>query len=403
MWTYQAVALNKLGRWEEALRCAEEAVALDTATADGWEQLGIAAGNLGHHERALEAFRRAAEVGKPTAGLWTDQAIALNILDRSEEALRCAEEAVALDAAAARGWEQLGVAAGAFGRHERALEAFRKAAEVGSPSAGIVALQARSLRHLGRHEESLSVIESGVNRELDSARLWHEKAWTLAALKRLEEALECLERAREHGAGARAYHHDRGDLLLLIGRFADALNELDGGLKVEPDDWDLQADRLIAVGCLGQHGPLMEALPVALAQVQIPPASVPEVCDFICDVALNCLSRGESQTGRGLFAAALGMKSWPSSEWFGKQVGNLLRRLLDVRPEMFQSFASLVAEKVSNEDVLQLLDPFLKANEFIQTRNLGILERLFPEVRELVLDVIRRVDPALREQLGRLT
>ncbi|MEK7406535.1 MAG: tetratricopeptide repeat protein, partial [Acidobacteriota bacterium] len=94
------------GRWEEALRCAEEAVALDTGIAPAWEQLGIAAGNLGHLERALEAFRKAAEVGKPTAALWTYQAVALNNLGRWEEALRCAEEAVALNAASAGGWEQ---------------------------------------------------------------------------------------------------------------------------------------------------------------------------------------------------------------------------------------------------------------------------------------------------------
>jgi hypothetical protein len=173
------------------------------------------------------------------------------------------------------------------------------------------------------------------------------------------------------------------------------MNELDAGLKIEPNDWDLQTDRLIALGCLGQHGPLMEALPPALAQVQIPPASVSTICDFMCDVALNCLGRGESQTSRGLFAAALGTKSWHSSEWFGMQAGNFLRRVLDVKPEMFQSFVNLLAERVNNEDVLKLLDPFLKASGFLRTKDLTILERLFPEVRELVLDIVRRVDPDL--------
>lgn len=147
----------------------------------------------------------------------------------------------------------------------------------------------------------------------------------------------------------------------------------------------------------------MEALPGAIAQVQVPPASLSVVCDFMCNVTLNCLRRGEIEIGRGLYAAALGTESWHSSEWFRLQAGNFLRRMLDIRPDSFQSFVSLLAEKVHDEDVLRLLDPFLKASDFLRTKDLTILERLFPEVRELVLDVVRRVDPDLHEQVKRLT
>jgi hypothetical protein len=191
-------------------------------------------------------------------------------------------------------------------------------------------------------------------------------------------------------------------LLLLGGRFAEALKELEAGLTVAPDGWDLQSDRLIALGCLGEQGPLMEAFPVAVSRVEIPSAAAPTVCNFIYDVALNCLRRGEAQTSRGLFAATLAMKSWQDSEWFGQQAGGFLRRTLDVGAAAFQGFVTLLAERVTNEDVLKLLEPYLKASEFLQTKDLLILERLFPEIRELVLDIVWRVDPGLREQLRRL-
>jgi len=403
LWTNQAIALNKLRRREEALQCAEQAVALDARFSRAWEQLGVAAGNLGNHERALQAFCKAAEVGQPTAVLWTNRAIALNKLGRWEEALGCAEQAVALNASRGRGWEELGVAVANLGNHERALEAFRKAAEVDKPTARILTLQAAALRCLGRYQEGLNILEAVLASEPDSSTAWIEKGWTLAALDSFEEALKCAERAREHGSSARDYHHARGDLLLLAGRFQGGLYDLDSGLRVEPDDWDMQADRLIALGCLGRQGPLMEALPAALAQVHIPPDSVPTVLDFMYEVALNSLRRGDTQTSRGLFAATLEMKCWHASEWFGKQIGNFLRRLLDIKPEMFQSFVSLFAQKVGSEDVLKLLDPFVKASQFLQTRDLSVLERVFPEVRELVLDIIRRVDPQLHEETKRLT
>jgi tetratricopeptide (TPR) repeat protein len=403
LWINQARALNNLRRWDEALQCAEAAVTLDAGAVEAWKALGVAVGNLGNHEQALHAFRRAADVGQPTAWLWTSQARALNKLNRWGEALRCAEAAVTLDASALGAWGHLGIAAYSLENYERALEAFRKLAEVGKPSTEMLVLQAHVLRRLGRSKDGLSVIDAGLALAPESAILWREKAWTAAELEHFEEALDCIERARQLGADARAYHHDRGDLLLLCGRFLDALSDLEEGLKVKPDGWDLQIDRLIALGCLGRQGPLMEALPAALAEVQIPPAAVLSTCDFMYDVALNCLRRGESRTGLGLFAVTLDMQSWHSAEGFRRQVGSFIRRVLDIKPELFQDFMRLFSQKVTNKDLLQLLDPFVKANDFLQTKNLTILERLFPEVRELVLDIVRRVDPGPREQLKRLT
>jgi len=402
-WTNQALALDGLGRRQEALRCAEQAVALDPTMAFAWEALGAVANNLGQHERALQAFRKAAELSTPKATLWMAQAIVLKNLERPAEALRCAEQAVALDPSMARGWEQLGVAASSLGQYERALGALRKAAELGAPRPALLTLQAETLRHLGRHQEALEAMDAALALEPGSADAWRRKAWVLSALERFEDSLECVEGARQHGANDRDYHHDRGDLLLLSGQFQDALGDLEAGLELQRDDWDLQADRLIALGCLGQQGPSMEALPVALAQVQIPPESASTVHDFMHEIGLNCLRRAEDQISRGLFAASLGMGSWQATEWFGKQVGNFLRRVLDVKPGMFQSFARLLAERVRNEGVLRLLDPFLKANDLLQSKDLTILEKLFPEVRELVLDIVRHVDPELHGQLKRLT
>jgi tetratricopeptide (TPR) repeat protein len=401
LWTNHAVVLNNLRRWEEALSCAESALTLDPKQAQAWQQLGIAVGNLGRHERALEAFRKAAEVGQPSGELWINQAIVLSKLSRWEEALACGEAALALDAGQAAAWRLVGIAAFSVSRHERALEAFRKADEVGEPSVESLSLQAQALDHLGHAEEALAAVTSSLELGPKSPEAWLVKAWILARMERFEEALECVERAKDHGASARGHHHSRGDILLLCGRFAEALSELDAALNVQADDWDVQAGRLVALGCLGQHGPMMEAMPVLLGQVRVPTESLATVCDFICQVAANCLKRGENHVGRGLFAAILGMKSWHDSVWFGHQVGALLRRVLDARPEVFETFAGALAERVKNEDVLRLLYPFIRAGDYLRTRDLSILERLFPEIRELVLDMVRHVEPSEYERLKR--
>jgi hypothetical protein len=62
-------------------------------------------------------------------------------------------------------------------------------------------------------------------------------------------------------------------------------------------------------------------------------------------------------------------------------------------------YADQLSERVRNDRVLSLLDPFLQAAAFLRTKDVSILERLFPEVRELVLDIVRRVSPGLVTQL----
>ena len=402
LWAMQAMALHNLKRLDEALQCAEQAVALDDKKATAWRELGAVAGNLGDDQRALSAFRKAAEVGRPTSALWCDQAIALNNLKRHEEALECAKEAVALDVRNATAWKQLGLAAGSLGDNERALAAFRKAAQIGKATATLRCLEAQALLGLGRPGESLEVLNEALTSEAANPALWRVRALVLLELNRLDEALESLERARENGASPRQYHQDRGDLLVLSGRYAEALKDLEAGLEAEPGDRDLQADRHIALACLGRHGPLMEALPSALAGVQIPPGSEPVVCEFVYDVALRALRRGENQTCLGLLRTSLEMEPWAHSEWFGKQLGSFLRRALDAQPARFVELVQMVRERLKEERALNLLEPFLRAGELLQTKDVTILERLFPEVRELVLDIVKRVDPALHGDLSRV-
>jgi len=353
--------LRNLDRDPEALNCAERAVALEPTHALTWREVGIATNNLGNHERALEAFRKAAEVGKPTAELWRLQAVALLWMQHNPEALQCAEEALKL-----------------------------------KPD-DTIALNSTAyiLRKMGRLNESLSHLDKALRQQPENSDFWLDKAWTLGEMGQTDQALKAVAEAQRHGCSLRDFHHHRGDLLFLGGRFAEALSELEAGLKVDANDWDLKMDRELALACLGHHGPMMEALPAALLRAQIPASKEDISFEYMLNAALQSLRRGETQIAIGLFSAGMGISGWHELKFFGHLTGNFLRQVLDVRPQVFIQLVDVMAKKVSNENIRQLLDPFLKAAEFIQKKNVGLLERLFPEIRELVLDIVRRVDSEL--------
>ena len=356
LWRLQSVVLLQLSRASEAVDCARRAVEMAPASAAAWGTLGSASFLADDYEQALAALRKAAEVGEPTAGNWRMQSLALRDLNRYPEALTAAERA-----------------------HELAPDDHNTILAV-----------VRSLMRLGRHDDALARLEAAPQ-TANQPTLLEQKAWCLVRVNRPGDGLAAVAEAEAAGANPRGVHHARGDILLLSGRYAEALTSLEAGLAAEPDDWDLTVDREVALACLGRHGERMEALPVALAAVAIPAHAVPATCDYILEVSSGALQRNETDVGVCLFRSVLAMESWHDLDWYGAQVGAFLRQVLDLAPEQFPEAVDMVTSTVANESVLRLVDPFIQAAEYARTGDVTILERLFPEIREIVMEIGERL------------
>jgi len=256
-------------------------------------------------------------------------------------------------------------------------------------------------RDFGEISESLSYMEKSLASNPNDPELWLERADIMDGCGKLEEALASVEEAARKGASRRDCHIAKGDILLVSGRFIEALEEFEAGLSEVPNDWELLGDREVARACLGQHGPLMEALPAALNRANIPTELNPLVCEFVFNVALRCAQRGEADNCFGLFNATLAMTEWRKSDRFGQESGRFLRRVLDIQPEIFTELVQSMTSKITDQNLLKLLDPFIKAAEFIQKKDVVLLEKLFPEIRELVLDIVKRADPEFYNKIGK--
>jgi len=395
LWLVRSLGLRGLNRKEEALQAAEEAIALESDDPEAWRALGIAAFDLGNFERAQEGFSKALELGKPTAESWTLRSFALEFLNRWEEALSAAEQAVLVDSADHKSWVALGYAALQLGRNDRALEALREATRISPSDALPWQLQAMALAKLNRMEEALQAAAQVTLIAPSEPREWISKALLHSDRGQYNEAISALERAAACGASDEDIRAIRGEVLLLCGRYDHALQELDDSLGLDAEDWTMRAGTKIARACLGEFGPLMEALAAQLEIAKIPQGSELFMSELLGDVAISAIRRNEATVPCGLWNALLSLESYHGFEWYGPLCGDFLRRLLDIAPGHFVEYADRLQEKVKNDGVLRLLDPFLQAAAFIRTKDVSILERVFPEVRELVLDIVRRVSPYL--------
>jgi hypothetical protein len=395
-WHFQAMALGSLGRHVEALACAERAVELQPDDAHFWEWRGIAADDLGDHAKGLESFQKATTLQPEDGRYWRLQARALRRLGRHAEALACAERAVELQPDDAHFWEWRGIAAGDLGDHAKALESFQKAAALKPNRAGHWHHQAEALQNLDRHAEALTCLERAIELQPDDAFHVVHKAWALAYLGRTEEALGALAEAKDRGAPARDIFHARGSILLLSGRFEEASQVVEEGLTLASDDWRLLIDREIACACQGEHGPRMERLATAILKVKSPAYAPRRIVRFLFDLGTQCTTRGDLEGLRNLLSVAFDLP-WQREDWFGKTLGIYLGKLLDAPPPAFEVGIDTVREKIVEPSILALLNPYLQAAEYVRTGDASILDRLFPEIRELILEISQRLRRRARQ------
>ena len=142
---------------------------------------------------------------------------------------------------------------------------------------------------------------------------------------------------------------------------------------------------------MGEHGPAMEGLPSAILEKQYPPDYSHSIFKFILDISEKCLEREDSTRGMALLQSALSIENWQTAKWFGEILGVYLRRLLEVSPKSFISAIEHLKEKVRAEDTKRLLNPFIQATDYASTGNVSILENLFPEVREIVVEIAEKL------------
>lgn len=396
---FQAKELVALGREDESLRTLENATSIDPSNSAAWVALADAAATVGHYDRAIEAVQRATEAGKPTAKLWIRSSLALACMNRWKEALETAERAASLDPADFYTWLGVGNAALHLKLNERAIEALGRAAKINPSNVLPWRLQTIALMNMSRMEEALKVTETITALAPSDPQSWLGKAWIQGYDGQLPDAISAIDRAVKCGLPEKALRRTRGDLLLLFGQYGDALRELEAGLQLYAEDWEMLAGSRIARACLGEFGPLMEALPAQLLKANVPPGSESALTEYLAEVALSALRRKETTVSLGLWNAILSFECYYDHEWYGPLCGRFLREVLNIAPAQFAEYVNRLGEKVKGERVPSLLNPFLRAAEFIDTGDLSILERLFPEVRELVLDIIRKVVPDLVDNL----
>jgi tetratricopeptide (TPR) repeat protein len=230
---YQGDRLYTLGRSAEAIERYDEALAL-TPRADVYNNRGVALERLGRLEEAFESFSQAVVCRSDYAAAFFNRGGVLCALGRWSEALADYDQAVALlPDHSATYWNNRGLALGELNRWAEAADSFIKARSLDPAYADAEAALSVAQRRLGQLDAALSSADQALRIQPDHPEALTSRGLALAALGRFEAALESHERALALRPAYLEALNNAGVSLDALDRTDEALARFDAALALD--------------------------------------------------------------------------------------------------------------------------------------------------------------------------
>ncbi len=190
------VALQRLGRREEALKAFDKAVQLNPEDAGLWSNLGNILLDLGRSADALLSFQHALTLDPRHWDAAYKSGVLLYQAGRMEEAVACLERCDTLRPEQANTLQLRAHCLRGLKRFEEALADFRRAHALVPSDAETCNCVGGALQSLGRDEEALPWFDRALGLQPDLVVACNRKAFALTQLHRFGDAIACYGRAR---------------------------------------------------------------------------------------------------------------------------------------------------------------------------------------------------------------
>ncbi|WP_236504399.1 tetratricopeptide repeat protein, partial [Tychonema sp. BBK16] len=129
-WSENGHCLNRLKRHDEALKCLDKAIEVDSNYARAWAYKGDVLDDLKRYDEALVFYDRAIALDANYQWAWANRGSVLNNLKRYDEALASFDRAIELDPNDKWDWVKRGDVLDNLKRYDEALVSFDRAIEL---------------------------------------------------------------------------------------------------------------------------------------------------------------------------------------------------------------------------------------------------------------------------------
>ena len=268
VWNSKALALKAVGKSEQAIQCHKKALAADRHNTNAWNGMGNRFMDLHKFEDALASYNEALAINPADINALYAKGSALKALGKLDEAVVCYEKALTIDPKTADIWRSLADVSLVQGHHEKALRCFNKVLEINPKDVKTLFDKANILGPSGRFQEALVCYQeaeklgdpnaaAGIEQcrkflASEAIRLFKRGA-ALRAAGNHTEAIQCYEAGIAFDATNPLGWFDKGVALLALQRPSEAVACFDRVIALSPRSASAWNNKGIALMSMGQR------------------------------------------------------------------------------------------------------------------------------------------------------
>jgi tetratricopeptide (TPR) repeat protein len=158
-WFNRGVALEKMGKSEQAIECFDSALDENPNDSWAWFNKGVSLHRLGLLGEALYCYDKALSLSPNDPDIMSNKGILLRTLGKTDEALACYRKALEINPRDAGIWSNLGVTYRVLGMTKEALESYDQALQIDKYDVGVWLNKAAALQSEGRFDEAIQCYE----------------------------------------------------------------------------------------------------------------------------------------------------------------------------------------------------------------------------------------------------
>ena len=194
-WSEKGRCLNRLDRDDEALKCLDKAIEIDSNYAKAWAYKGNVLRNLKRYDEALVFYDKAIILDDNDKLVWYWRGIVLNTLERYNEALVSFDRAIELDANYQWAWFSRGIVLNSLERYDEALVSYDRAIELDANYQYAWANRGNVLYNLKRYDEALVSYDRAIELGDQYSFVFFDRAIAILGLNRWDEGIAALDDA----------------------------------------------------------------------------------------------------------------------------------------------------------------------------------------------------------------
>lgn len=253
----RGVALQSIGRLDEALQSYSDAVAREPAHANAHYNRGVLLQQLGRNDDAVASYIAAAQAQPNYVDALFNLGLLLNQLKRFSEAVEAFDKALRLAPRDAAAWFNLGLSLYWGGNFARSCSAFDRALDLQPRSADARCARAMVLEALGRGMEALRDYQLAFQAGFRDAQAFARYGNLLLTFGRPLDATQALSIASQMEPMDADIFNSRGVALRKIGKSQEAMADFRRAIELKPQFIEAYAN---AADCAVSLGLVDDAL-----------------------------------------------------------------------------------------------------------------------------------------------